>query len=168
MAGILGGLGAGAAAIPVWVSGVGLDQIGSARPDSATGTVASGMVMPAALSLAAAMLAGMLARGLVRRLCGALAAGCGVLVVVAAVRVITDPTQALATATTSSVQVQQAGLTPWPWAAILCALLGTAAGALMAFASWQEPTTRYERSSPTASRPMSQWEQLSAGEDPTV
>lgn len=166
--GLLAGLGAAIAAMPVWIHGAAIDQLGAGRPASVTGAAAATVSLPAALSVAAAILAGVLARGLVRRLCGVLAAGCGALVVVASLGAIVDPSGALSGSLVSPQIVEQARVTAWPWVAALLSVIAVFAGLAMATASWQEAPGRYERNSQGQDQRASEWDQLSAGQDPTA
>lgn len=166
--GLLAGLGAATAAVPVWIRGAVIDQLGAGRPASVTGAVAAALTVPAALSVAAGIVAGVLARGIVRRLCGVLAAGCGVLVVVAALGIIADPSGALASSLVAPQIVEHARVTPWPWATAVLGVVGACAGLAMATASWREAPDRYERSPQGRERSVSEWDRLSAGDDPTV
>jgi len=177
-------LGAGlllVSALRPWVTGAVDDVLGATRI-SATGSEVAPGLTAVALAIGAAAIA-MVAAGRIARTVAAVAyAVCVAVAVVLAVRVLLDPAAVLGPVAASRVgrtgSVQTvATTTPWPWVALLAcgiALLGLV-GALVGMRRWGGPSRRYEvpdgsagvAAGPRGERVASDWDELSAGRDPT-
>lgn len=177
-------LGAGlllASALRPWVTGAVDDVLGATRISASGSEVAPGLTA-LALAVAAAAIA-MVAAGRIARAVAVVAyAGCVVLAVVLAGRVLLDPEGVLGPVAASRVgrtgSVETvADPTLWPWVALVAcavALLGLV-GAVIGMRRWGGPSQRYEvadgtpavAAGPRGERVASDWDQLSAGHDPT-
>ena len=164
-----------------WVTGAVDDVLGGARISATGAEVAPGLTA-VALAIGAAAIA-IVAAGRVARVIAVVAYALCVFVAAAlAVRVLLDPEGVLGPVAASRVgrtgsvdTVAQA--TIWPWVALLAcvvALLGLA-GAVVGIRRWGGPSQRYEVPAGTAAdvagprgeRVASDWDELSAGRDPT-
>ena len=164
-----------------WVTGAVDDVLGGARISATGAEVAPGLTA-VALAIGAAAIA-IVAAGRIARVIAVVAYALCVLVAAAlAVRVLLDPEGVLGPVAASRVgrtgsveTVAQA--TVWPWVALLAclvALLGLA-GAVVGIRRWGGPSQRYEVpdgtgadvAGPRGERVASDWDELSAGRDPT-
>ena len=179
---LLGATGLLVAAFRPWVTGAVDDAVLGATRISATGSEVAPGLSAVALAVAAAAIA-VVAAGRIARVVAVVAyAVCLGIAVALAVRVIADPDGVLGpvgasrVGRTGSVETV-AEVTGWPWLALvacLVALLGLV-GALAGARRWGRPTARYDVPGTTASdvagprgeRVRSDWDELSAGRDPT-
>ena len=179
---LMGAAGMLVSAFRPWVTGAVDDAVLGATRISATGAEVAPGLSAVALAVAAAAIA-VVAAGRVARVVAAIAYGvCLVLAVGLAVRVIADPAGVLGPVAASRVgrtgSVEAvADATAWPWVALLAAavaFLGLV-GALVGLRTWGGPSQRYEPpdrgaddvAGPRGERVASQWDELSAGRDPT-
>lgn len=160
---LFAGLGAAIVAMLPWVDVAGGTSAAGSGPRTG-GDIASA-VIPSALAIAAGGLAGVLAGGVVRRFCGLVVAACGVLVALTSARVALDPGDALGLDPGGSVP-----LLPWPWVAAVLGALAVVPGVAMTVARWSRTGSRYDRTREAgpSGRPRTEWDRLSAGEDPTL
>ncbi len=165
-----------------WVTGAVDDAVLGATRISATGAEVAPGLSAVALAVAAAAIA-VVAAGRIARVVAVIAyAVCLVLAVVLAVRVIADPAGVLGPVAASRVgrtgSVEAvAEATAWPWAALVAAVVAFLglAGAVVGLRTWGGPSSRYEApdgaaddiAGPRGERVASQWDELSAGRDPT-
>jgi uncharacterized membrane protein (TIGR02234 family) len=179
---LLGAGGLLVSAFRPWVTGAVDDAVLGATRISATGAEVAPGLTAVALAVAAAAIA-VVSAGRVARVVAAVAyAVCLAIAATLAVRVLVDPEGALGpvgasrVGRTGSVDTV-AETTAWPWVALLAcavALLGLA-GAVAGLRSWGGPSARYDAPGATASdvagprgeRVRSDWDELSAGRDPT-
>ena len=179
---LVGATGILVSAFRPWVTGAVDDAVLGATQISATGAEVAPGLSAVALAVAAAAIA-VVAAGRVARVVAVIAyAVCLVLAVGLAVRVIADPAGVLGPVAASRVgrtgSVEAvAEATAWPWAALLAAavaFLGLV-GAVVGLRTWGGPSQRYEApdrraeevAGPRGERVTSQWDELSAGRDPT-
>lgn len=179
---LLGATGLLVSAFRPWVTGAVDDAVLGATRISATGSEVAPGLTAVALAVAAAAIA-IVAAGRIGRVVAAVAyAGCLAIAAALAVRVVADPDGVLGPVGASRVgrtgTVETvAGATVWPWVALLAclvALLGLV-GAVAGLRSWGGPSGRYDAPGTTASdvagprgeRVRSDWDELSAGRDPT-
>jgi uncharacterized membrane protein (TIGR02234 family) len=179
---LLGACGLLVSAFRPWVTGAVDDAVLGATRISATGAEVAPGLTAVALAIAAAAIA-VVAAGRVARVVAAVAyAVCLAIAALLAVRVIVDPAGVLGPVAASRVgrtgSVETvAQVTVWPWVALLAcavALLGLV-GALAGLRRWGGPSSRYDAPGATASdvagprgeRVRSDWDELSAGRDPT-
>jgi uncharacterized membrane protein (TIGR02234 family) len=165
-----------------WVTGAVDDAVLGATRISATGAEVAPGLTAVALAIGAAAIA-VVAAGRVARVVALVAyALCLVVAVALAVRVLLDPEGVLGPVAASRVgrtgSVETvADATAWPWVALvacLIALLGLV-GALVGLGRWGGPPQRYEVpaggtadvAGPRGERVASDWDELSAGRDPT-
>ena len=165
-----------------WVTGAVDDAVLGATRISATGAEVAPGLTAVALAIGAAAIA-VVAAGRVARFVAVVAyAACVAIAAALAVRVLLDPEGVLGPVAaarvgrTGSVDTV-ADPTAWPWvalAACLVALLGLA-GAVVGMRRWGGPSQRYEVpegpagdiAGPRGERVTSDWDELSAGRDPT-
>jgi uncharacterized membrane protein (TIGR02234 family) len=165
-----------------WVTGAVDDAVLGATRISATGAEVAPGLTAVALAIAAAAIA-IVAAGRIARFVAVVAyAMCGVVAVALAVRVLLDPEAVLGPVAaarvgrTGSVETV-ADPTTWPWVALLAcavAVLGLV-GAGVGMRRWGGPSPRYEvpegstgeTAGPRGERVASDWDELSAGRDPT-
>ena len=165
-----------------WVTGAVDDAVLGATRISATGSEVAPGLTAVALAIAAAAIA-VVAAGRIARVVAVVAyAVCLAVAAGLAVRVIADPNGVLGpvgasrVGRTGSVETV-ASTTAWPWVALLAcgvALLGLV-GAVAGIRRWGGPSARYDAPGGTASdvpgprgeRVRSDWDELSAGRDPT-
>jgi hypothetical protein len=180
--GLVGAFALLAVAFRPWVTGAVDDAVLGATRISATGDEVAPGLTAVALALAAATVA-TVAGGRVTRVV-ALVGWAGLLVAATGltVRALLDPDGVLGPVAASRVgrtgSVETAAdPTVWPWLALVVAalaLLGLA-GAVLGMASWGGPSSRYEVpdaagghvAGPRGERVGSDWDELSAGRDPT-
>ena len=178
-------LGAGlllVSALRPWVTGAVDDAVLGATRISATGAEVAPGLTAVALAVAAAAIA-VVAAGPVARVVALVAyAACVGVAVVLAVRVLLDPDGVLGPV--AAARVGRSGSvatvaepTIWPWLALVAcgvALLGLL-GAVVGARRWGAPSRRYEVpegagadvAGPRGERVASDWDELSAGRDPT-
>ena len=165
-----------------WVSGTVDDAVLGASTISATGAEVAPGLSAAALAIAAAAIA-VLAAGRIARVVAMLGYGaCLLLAVGLTVNVLLDPAGALGPVAASRVgrtgSVETvAEPTLWPWVALLAVVLGALGlvGALVGRRRWGGAPTRYEVArtddghvaGARGQRVGSDWDELSAGRDPT-
>ena len=158
----------------VWGSATERSQNGVRVHAQVKGHDVAGELVACALALLALALAVLAARGLVRRLCGVLAAALGVVIVIAALAGRHRVGGALA----DKLFAAQIGTlhppgTLWPWLAAFGGAVVFACGALTAAVGgqWSGLGRRYDAPG-TPSAPVdddaSQWAALDRGEDPTA
>jgi uncharacterized membrane protein (TIGR02234 family) len=165
-----------------WVTGAVDDAVLGATRISATGAEVAPGLSAVALAIGAAAIA-IVAAGRIARFVAVVAyALCVAIAAALAVRVLLDPEGVLGPVAaarvgrTGSVETV-ADPTAWPWVALLAcavALLGLA-GAVVGMRRWGGPSQRYEVpegaagdvAGPRGERVASDWDQLSAGRDPT-
>jgi len=165
-----------------WVTGAVDDAVLGATRISATGAEVAPGLTAAALAIGAAAIA-VVAAGRIARVVAVVAyAACVAIAAALAVRVLLDPEGVLGPVAaarvgrTGSVETV-AEPTAWPWVALagcLVALLGLA-GAVVGMRRWGGPSSRYEApegaagdvAGPRGERVASDWDELSAGRDPT-
>jgi uncharacterized membrane protein (TIGR02234 family) len=179
---LLGATGLLVSAFRPWVTGAVDDAVLGATRISATGAEVAPGLTAVALAVAAAAIA-VVAAGRVARVVAVVAyAVCVAIAAALAVRVIADPAGVLGPVAASRVgrtgSVETvAHVTAWPWVALLAcavALLGLV-GAVVGLRRWGGPSARYDAPGGTASdvagprgeRVRSDWDELSAGRDPT-
>lgn len=179
---LVGATGLLVSAFRPWVTGAVDDAVLGATRISATGSEVAPGLTAVALAIAAAAIA-IVAAGRIARLVAVVAyAVCLAIAAALAVRVIADPDGVLGpvgasrVGRTGSVETV-ADPTVWPWVALLAclvALLGLV-GALAGMRSWGGPSSRYDApaagaadvAGPRGERVRSDWDELSAGRDPT-
>lgn len=162
-----------------WVTGTVDDAVLGASRVTGTGTqVASGVVALALAALAAAI-ASTTSGPVVRRVTLVLLLLAAVGEAVFVGRVLLDPSGVLgsmaaaSTGRTGTIETR-ASVTAWPWAALAAALLlvVAAVGGWLGSPRWRGLGARYEtptdRAGARGQRVGSDWDQLDAGEDPTV
>ena len=164
-----------------WVTGAVDDVLGATRLSATGAEVAPGLTA-VALAIGAAAIA-IVAAGRIARVIAVVAyALCVAVAAALAVRVLLDPEGVLGPVAASRVgrtgSVETvADATIWPWVALLAclvALLGLA-GAVVGIRRWGGPSQRYEVpdgaaadvAGPRGERVASDWDELSAGRDPT-
>ncbi len=164
-----------------WVTGAVDDVLGATRLSATGAEVAPGLTA-VALAIGAAAIA-IVAAGRIARVIAVVAyALCVAVAAALAVRVLLDPEGVLGPVAASRVgrtgSVETvAEATIWPWVALLAclvALLGLA-GAVVGIRRWGGPSRRYEVpdgaasdvAGPRGERVASDWDELSAGRDPT-
>ena len=179
---LLGALGILVCGFRPWVTGSVDDAVLGATQISATGTDVAPGLSAVALALGAAAIA-VVAAGRIARLVAVVAyAACLAGAVALTVRVLADPSGVLGPVAASRVgrtgSVEAvASATAWPWMALgaaAVALLGLV-GAVVGVRSWGGPSGRYEApvggaepvAGPRGERVASDWDELSAGRDPT-
>ncbi len=181
---LLGLAGAGALLVlgfRPWVEGAVDDAVLGASRVSATGAEVAPGLSAVALVLAAAVVA-VVATGRVARVVAlVLWAGSLVAAAVLVVRVLADPAGVLGPVAaarvgrTGSVEAV-AHPTAWPWLALVAVLLAAVSlvGALLGVRRWAGPSSRYDVptgdehvAGPRGERVTSDWDELSAGRDPT-
>jgi uncharacterized membrane protein (TIGR02234 family) len=165
-----------------WVTGSVDDAVLGAIRISATGAEVAPGLTAVALAIAAAAIAVVAAGRIARVVAVAAYAVCVAVAAALAVRVLLDPDGVLGPVAASRVgrsgSVETvADATIWPWLALLAcavALLGLA-GAVVGMRRWGGPSQRYEvregaagdAAGPRGERVASDWDELSAGRDPT-
>lgn len=178
-------LGAGlllSSALRPWVTGAVDDAVLGATRISATGSEVAPGLSAVALAIAAAAIAVVAAGRIARVIAAAAWAACVAIAALLAVRVLLDPQGVLGPVAASRVgrtgSVDAvADPTAWPWAALaacVVALLGLV-GAAVGMRRWGGPSQRYEvpeasaadAAGPRGERVASDWDELSAGRDPT-
>ncbi|MCE1179557.1 MAG: Trp biosynthesis-associated membrane protein [Micrococcales bacterium] len=177
---LLGLLGAGlliASGGREWITGTVSDAVLGASEVAAKGTEAApGIVAVAVVSLAA-VIATVTSAGVVRRLTRALLLGAAMGAVGLAVRsvlsadTVLGSVSAKAVGRTGSLETH-ASVTAWPWLALLggLLLLLATAGAALGSREWASLGSRYDsptEAGPRGERTGTDWDRLSAGEDPT-
>ena len=179
---LLGALGILVSGFRPWVTGSVDDAVLGGTPLSATGAEVAPGLGAGALAIGAAAIA-VVAAGRVARVVAVVAyAACLGIAVALTVRVLADPSAVLGPVAASRVgrtgSVDAvAGATAWPWVALAAAavaLLGLV-GAVAGLRTWGGPSRRYERpvegadeaAGPRGERVASDWDELSAGRDPT-
>ncbi|HYN65504.1 MAG TPA: Trp biosynthesis-associated membrane protein [Ornithinibacter sp.] len=165
-----------------WVTGAVDDAVLGATRISATGAEVAPGLTAVALAIGAAAIAVVAAGRIARVVAVAAYAVCVAVAAALAVRVLLDPDGVLGPVAASRVgrtgSVETvADPTSWPWVALLAcavALLGLA-GAVAGLRRWGGPSQRYEVgegaagdvAGPRGERVASDWDELSAGRDPT-
>jgi uncharacterized membrane protein (TIGR02234 family) len=184
---LLGLLAAGlllASAFRPWVTGAVDDAVLGATRISATGSEVAPGLTAVALATGAAVIA-VVAAGRVTRVVALVAyAVCLAAAAALAVRVLLDPDGVLGPVAasrvgrTGSVEVLAAP-TAWPWVALAACAVGLLGlvGAVVGLRTWGGPSARYEVdparaggpdvAGPRGERVASDWDELSAGRDPT-
>ena len=179
---LLGALGILVSGFRPWVTGAVDDAVLGATRISATGTEVAPGLSAVALALGAAAIA-VVAAGRIARVVAVVAyAVCLAGAVVLTVRVLADPSAVLGPVAASRVGrtgsvPTVASATAWPWVALAAAavaLLGLV-GAVVGLRIWGGPSDRYEVrlggpeqvAGPRGERVASDWDELSAGRDPT-
>jgi uncharacterized membrane protein (TIGR02234 family) len=179
---LLGALGLLVGAFRPWVTGAVDDAVLGATRISATGAEVAPGLTAVALAVAAAAVAAVAAG----RVAGVVAvigyAACLAVAVALAVRVIADPAGVLGPVAASRVgrtgSVETvARVTAWPWLALLAAAVALVGllGAVVGLRAWGGPAQRYEApetsdgavAGPRGERVASDWDELTAGRDPT-
>ncbi|MBP1325509.1 putative membrane protein (TIGR02234 family) [Leucobacter exalbidus] len=150
--------------------------------EQSTGHDLNAALSPIALAIIAAALALTIAGPIFRRVLGVLITGLGVGATALAFGVVADPAAATATRVTELTGLAgHAGmdaivgeaLTVWPWVTIVAGVISALAGLFVVVTSgrWASAGRKYDTSAaqqPTGPRDrISDWEALSAGEDPT-
>ena len=158
----------------VWGSATVRAQNGVRVHAQVKGHDVAGELVACALALLALALAVLAARGLLRRLCGALAAALGVVIAIGALA----GRSRVGAALTDKLFAAQIGTlhppgTVWPWLAALGGTVVIASGALTAAfgGGWSGLGRRYDApGAPPAPTDddASQWAALDRGEDPTA
>lgn len=165
-----------------WVTGAVDDAVFGATRISATGAEVAPGLTAATLAIAAAAIAVVAAGRIARAVAVVAYAVCVAVAAGLAVRVLLDPDGVLGPVAASRVgrtgSVENvADPTLWPWVALLAcavALLGLG-GAVAGIRRWGSPSQRYEVNEaagvavagPRGERVASDWDELSAGRDPT-
>ncbi len=173
-----------ASAFRPWVTGAVDDAVLGATRISATGSEVAPGLTAVALATGAAVIA-VVAAGRVTRIVALVAyAVCLAAAAALAVRVLVDPDGVLGPVAasrvgrTGSVEVL-AEPTAWPWVALAACAVGLVGlvGAVVGLRTWGGPSARYEvdparaggpdAAGPRGERVASDWDELSAGRDPT-
>jgi uncharacterized membrane protein (TIGR02234 family) len=179
---LLGATGLLVSAFRPWVTGAVDDAVLGATRISATGSEVAPGLTAVALAIAAAAIA-IVAAGRIARLVAVVAyAVCLAIAAALAVRVIADPDGVLGpvgasrVGRTGSVETV-ADATIWPWVALAscCVALLGLVGAVVGMRRWGGPSSRFEApgsgeadvAGPRGERVRSDWDELSAGRDPT-
>ncbi|XVX21845.1 Trp biosynthesis-associated membrane protein [Actinomycetota bacterium] len=177
---ILGLLGSGlliASGGREWITGTVSDAVLGASRVVAKGTEAAPGIVALALVALAAVIATVTSGGVVRRitrvLLGAAALGAMAFAIRAVVSAdsVLGSVSAKAVGRTGSLETH-ASVTAWPWLALLggLLLLLATAGAALGSREWTSLGSRYDsptEAGPRGERTGSDWDRLSAGEDPT-
>lgn len=179
---ILGAAGLLISGFRPWVSGAVDDAVLGASTISATGAEVAPGLSAVALAIAAAAIAVIAAGRIARVVAIIVYAACLLLAGALTARVLLDPSGALGPVAASRVgrtgSVETvAHATLWPWVAVIAivvAALGLV-GAVLGRRRWGAPTSRYEVARTDAGhvagargeRVGSDWDELSAGRDPT-
>jgi uncharacterized membrane protein (TIGR02234 family) len=184
--GLLAAVGLLGAAFQPWATGAVDDALFGGTRISGTGSEVAPGVSAVALAVAAAAVAVVTAGRAGRVLAIGGYALCLAGAAALSVRVLVDPSGVLAplaatrVGRSGTVPVSDATVTAWPWVAVAATCVGVV-GVLAAVAgarSWGTPTARYEvprasepsdadSAGPRGERVPSDWDQLSAGRDPT-
>lgn len=175
-----------------WVTGTAADPVLGATRIQATGAQAGSTLTAGALLAGAALLAGLVGTRPVRLAAALCLAGGGVLAGLPVIRSLADPAAVAAAvagdrpgAAGLALQIEDAGVTFWPWVGALGAVL-VLLGAALCGLVWLRPTqpARVHPSSPASEgaapgpaqgpaqgrgqRGHDAWDDLSRGDDPTV
>ncbi len=136
-----------------------------------TGHNVAAAAVPLALVAAAGLIAIALVRTLPRRILAVLVAAAAAGILVAAVRVLANPTGIARSSGKVKVagDVAKAHLAAAPFLSLLGGLLILGGAVLTGIfcSRWPGPTSRYERVNARAGRPSDTWDALERGEDPT-
>ncbi|KYH44323.1 Trp biosynthesis-associated membrane protein [Branchiibius sp. NY16-3462-2] len=163
------------AATRTWVTGTVSDAVLSDVKVSVAGSSAAPGVFAAALVGAAAGIVALTAGRIARWIAAVFVLLSGVLALIAVVLVVANPDgpvsdQAAATTGRTGSVAAHGTLTPWVWLALAAAVLLVAAGVLtlVAVRQWGGLSGRYDAPAVRAETPLSDWDKLSAGLDPTA
>lgn len=163
------------AATRTWITGTVSDAVLSDVRVSVGGSQAAPVVFGAALVGAAAGIATLTAGRLGRWVAAVFVLLSGLLAVTGVLLVVADPAgplsdQAAATTGRTGGVAAHGSLTPWPWVALLAGVGLSLAGcyALLAVRRLSGLSGRYDAPAAHSDRPLSDWDQLSAGLDPTA
>lgn len=165
-----------------WVTGAVDDAVLGATRISATGAEVAPGLTAVALAVGAAAVAAVAAGRVARVVAVVGYAVCLAIAVGLAVRVVADPAGVLGPVAASRVgrtgSVETvARVTAWPWLALLAAAVALVGlvGAIVGLRTWGGPAQRYEPpetadgavAGPRGERVASDWDELTAGRDPT-
>lgn len=158
-----------------WVSGTVRDALLAGSHLSVSGSKAAPVLVAAALVAAAGLLAAMTTGRIGRTISAGLVVVAGVAAAISAVVVLADPAAPVRsraadlTGHTGQAQVT-AHANLWPVAAMVGALLTFVAGVLAVVGArrWAGLSSRYDAPEARRARPVSDWDRLSLGEDPTT
>lgn len=163
------------AATRTWVTGTVSDAVLSDVKVSVAGSSAAPGVFAAALVGAAAGVVALTAGRIARWIAAAFVLLSGVLALISVVMVMVNPDgpvsdQAAATTGRTGSVGAHGTLTPWVWLALAAAILLVAAGVLtlVAVRRWGGLSGRYDAPAGRAPAPVSDWDKLTAGLDPTA
>lgn len=163
------------AATRTWVTGTVSDAVLSDVKVSVAGSSAAPGVFAAALVGAAAGIVALTAGRIARWIAAAFVLLSGVLALISVVMVMVNPDgpvsdQAAATTGRTGSVAAHGTLTPWVWLALAAAILLVAAGVftLVAVRRWGGLSGRYDAPAGRAQAPVSDWDKLTAGLDPTA
>jgi uncharacterized membrane protein (TIGR02234 family) len=179
---LLGALGILVSGFRPWVTGSVDDAALAGTQISATGAEVAPGLSAVALAVGAAAIAVVAAGRIARAVAVVAYAVCLGLALALTVRVLADPSGVLGPVAaarvgrTGSVDAV-ASATAWPWIALLAAALALfgLVGAAVGLRTWGGPASRYEApgagaeqvAGPRGERVASDWDELSAGRDPT-
>jgi uncharacterized membrane protein (TIGR02234 family) len=179
---LLAALGLLVSAFRPWVTGAVDDAVLGATRISATGAEVAPGLTAVALAVGAAAVAAVAAGRVARVVAVVGYAVCLAIAVGLAVRVVADPAGVLGPVAASRVgrtgSVETvARVTAWPWLALLAAAVALVGlvGAVVGLRTWGGPAQRYESpetadgavAGPRGERVASDWDELTAGRDPT-
>lgn len=164
-----------------WVTGTVVDPVLGGTQVRATGSAAGGTLVAGALLAGAALLAGLVGSRPVRLASAVCLAGGALLAGVPAARSLVSPGDVAAQvaaelpgSVSSTVLIEDAAASPWPWVALLGAVLVLAGGVLRLLDALRVPTAGEDeraaeaRATRREQRPADPWEELSRGQDPTL
>lgn len=155
-----------------WVNGSVVETITGASRPSVKGSELSPPTLAAAIVALASVVALLAARRIGRIIASVLLLISGLLATVAALMVVLDAEGALRGYVENQpghadARVTAVSVTPWAWIAVAAAALLVVLGvlSLLAGGRWSGLSSSYEA---PAAQEMSDWDQLSAGHDPTA
>lgn len=157
-----------------WVSGSVTDAVLHTAHTTASGSKSAPALLAAALVGAAAVLATLTTGRIARWIAAVLTLVAGVVAVVAVIVVVRDPVKILADVATTMTghtgdRKVTAGLTIWPWVALLGGVLLVLTGvlAIVGARTWSGLSSRYDAPTTPKATKRSDWDMLTDGEDPT-
>jgi len=157
-----------------WVSGSVTDAVLQHAHTTASGGKTAPALLASALVGAAAVIATLTTGRIPRWIASVITLLAGLVSVVVILVPVRHPASVLGDVATTMTghtgdRSIDAGLTIWPWVALLGAVLLVLTGvlAVVGARTWSGLSTRYDAPGATAARTRSDWDMLSDGEDPT-